>query len=62
MKEKRRYKRFSVDSAEMDGNMVFAHAVKIINISIGGVALKADRKLNVGCEYTLKIACEDNQI
>jgi len=46
----------------MNGNMIFAHAVKILNISVSGVAIKADRKLNIGCEYTLTIAGENTRV
>jgi hypothetical protein len=62
MRDKRRYKRISVDFTKMNGNMIFAHAVKILNISISGAAVKADRKLNIGCEYTLTIASEDTRL
>lgn len=55
MEERRRHKRFSVGIREIGGKMVLAEYVKILNISIGGVAFKADRRLNMGHEYTLKI-------
>jgi c-di-GMP-binding flagellar brake protein YcgR len=62
MQDRRRYKRISVDFTKMNGNMIFAHAAKIINISISGTAVNADRKLNIGCEYTLTIASEDTRL
>jgi len=40
---------------EMSGKMVLATYVKILDISIGGVSFKADRRLNIGREYALKI-------
>jgi hypothetical protein len=40
---------------EISGKMVLATYVKILDISIGGVSFKADRRLNIGREYTLKI-------
>jgi c-di-GMP-binding flagellar brake protein YcgR len=55
MEEKRRYRRFRVDIMEINGRMVFADNVKILDISAGGVSLKADRRLNIGTEYTLKM-------
>ncbi len=55
MQEKRQYKRFRVDIMEINGRMTFARDVKILNISIGGVSIKADRRLNINNEYTLKI-------
>lgn len=35
--------------------MLFANEVDILDISIGGISLRADRRLNIGTEYTLKI-------
>lgn len=55
MEERRRHKRFSVDILEISGKMVLARYVKILDISIGGVSFKADRRLHIGHEYTLKI-------
>jgi c-di-GMP-binding flagellar brake protein YcgR len=55
MEEKRRYRRFRVDIMEISGRMVFAHNVKILDISAGGISLKADRRLNLGTEYALRI-------
>ncbi len=55
MQENRRHKRFKLDSVEINGKMVFATYVKILDISIGGVSLKADRRLNIGSEYVLKL-------
>ena len=40
---------------EITGKMVLATYIKILDISIGGVSFKADRRLNIGREYTLKI-------
>jgi c-di-GMP-binding flagellar brake protein YcgR len=55
MDEKRRYRRFRVDVMEINGRMIFADNVKILDISAGGVSLKADRRLNIGTEYALKM-------
>ncbi len=62
MKEKRRYKRFSVDIMEINGKMVLATYVKILDISIGGVLFKANRRLNMGSEYSLKIKSGDGEL
>ena len=40
---------------EINGKMVLAKYVKILDISIGGICLKTEKRLNVGGEYTLKI-------
>ena len=50
MEERRRHKRFSVDILEISGKMVLARYVKILDISIGGVSFKADRRLHIGHE------------
>jgi hypothetical protein len=55
MKDRRRYKRFKVDLMEINSKLVFARNVKVVNISIDGISLKADRRLNIGSEHTLKI-------
>lgn len=55
MQDRRRYKRFRVDIMEISSKMTFARDVKILNISIGGISMKADRRLNINNEYTLKI-------
>jgi c-di-GMP-binding flagellar brake protein YcgR len=55
MDEKRRYRRFRVDVMEINGRMIFADNVKILDISAGGVSLKADRRLNIGSDYTLRM-------
>ena len=50
---KRHHPRFLVEGVQ--GRMVFASQVDILNLSLGGVAIKADRRLNIGGEYTLKL-------
>ena len=55
MRENRRYKRFSVDILGINGKMMFANEVEIQDISIGGISIRVDRRLNMGSEYTLKV-------
>jgi hypothetical protein len=55
MQEKRHYKRFRIDLLELSGKMSLASKMEIIDISIGGVALKADRRLNIDKEYVIKL-------
>lgn len=50
---KRHHPRFIVEGVQ--GRMVFASQVEVLNLSLGGVAIKADRRLNIGGEYTLKL-------
>lgn len=60
MEERRHYQRFVVEGVE--GTLMFATDVDIINISINGVALKADRRLEIAREYTLKLEFHDQVI
>lgn len=55
MRNRRHHERFAVNLLEINGKMLLAKYVKILDISIGGVALKADKRLNIGSEYTLRI-------
>ena len=55
MKNRRRHKRFTLNVTEVDAIMMFAAEVKVIDIGIGGVSLKANRRLNIGNEYALKL-------
>jgi len=55
MKDNRRHKRFTLDVMEVNGTMISATDVKVIDISLGGVSVKADRRLNIGTEYPLKL-------
>jgi len=53
--DKRRYKRYKLELVEINGKMSLADKVEIIDISLGGVALRVDRRLNPGREYLLKL-------
>ena len=55
MHDKRRYKRFKLNDLEVHGKMALATEVKVLNISISGISLKANRRLNIGSDYTLKL-------
>ena len=51
--EKRHYKRFIVEGVE--GTLMFTTEAQILNISVEGVALKANRRFEIGREYSLKL-------
>jgi c-di-GMP-binding flagellar brake protein YcgR len=53
--ERRRHTRFRMEVVDLTGKMMFADEVTILDISIGGVSLKADRRLNIGHEYAVKM-------
>lgn len=55
MNENRRHKRFFVEGMEINGKMMFATEVSVLNISISGMSVKADRRLDIGKEYTVKL-------
>jgi c-di-GMP-binding flagellar brake protein YcgR len=55
MQERRHHKRFTVDIMDINGTIIFGGYVKILNISLGGVLLKVDRRLNIGRNYLLKL-------
>jgi hypothetical protein len=62
MEEKRRFKRFSVDIMDINGKMVLSTYVEILDISIGGVSFKANRRLNMGGEYSLKMKSKGGEL
>jgi hypothetical protein len=62
MKERRRYTRFLIEGMEVQCKMFFTTEVKILNMSLGGVALSLNKRLNMGEEYTLKIETESKTI
>ncbi len=55
----RRHRRFNVDVLDIKGKAVFATEVVINDISITGVSLITDRKLDMGMEYSLRILDKD---
>lgn len=55
MQDRRQHKRYEVDIMEINGKMMLAKSVKILNISIGGVCLQTEKRPNVGSHYTLRI-------
>ena len=55
MQNKRRHKRYKLDLIEVSGKMSLSDKVEILNISAGGVALNADRRLDIGREYLIKL-------
>jgi PilZ domain len=57
--EKRRYKRYALDIYDIHSEMLFAKEVKILDISISGVSLKADKRMDINREYALKISSRE---
>jgi Tfp pilus assembly protein PilZ len=55
MQNMRRHKRFRLDLIEVNGQISLTDKVEILDISLSGIALKVDRRLNIGREYLLKL-------
>ena len=47
MQHIRKHKRFKLDVMDLDSKISLVGKVEIIDMSLGGIALKADRKLNI---------------
>jgi Tfp pilus assembly protein PilZ len=62
MQDKRRHKRFRLDLMEINGKIILADKVEILDISLGGIALKTDRRLNVGKEYLITLGDKEKRI
>lgn len=57
---KRREARFIVEG--LQGKMTFASEVSILNMSMSGVALRTDRRLNIGHEYQFRLEAEGDAL
>ena len=55
MSEQRHYPRFSIESMDINGRIMLANKVEILNMSVGGLLLKTDKRLNVGTIYVLRL-------
>ncbi len=44
-----------MEGMDIHGKMIFATEVRVLNVSVGGISLKADKRLNIGSEYSLKL-------
>ena len=59
IQERRQYQRMKVEHMEVNSEMPSATYMKIIDISKSGVLVNADRKLDIGKKYALKIEYEN---
>jgi PilZ domain len=62
MQNKRRHERSRSDLMEINGRMILAHKVEIIDISLGGIALKTDKRLYIGKECLIKLESKSKSI
>ena len=58
IKDKRRYRRLNINNLKMRSRMGFAHYIKIVDISLGGLLMETDQKWNIGEEYTMHVESE----
>jgi hypothetical protein len=61
-KERRQHKRIVVENMGVDCDMPSASRVKVINISGGGALVMADRVINIGKTYALKIGFKNRTV
>ena len=62
MPERRSYKRVTIEGMDVHCRVPFATEVKFLNVSPIGVSISLNRRLNIGCKYTLHIERKDNPI
>jgi len=62
MEDKRHYKRYPLDVTDVRSDMIFATDVTILDISLGGISIKADKRMNLDSEYIIKIRARDKMI
>ncbi len=62
MRQMRKHKRFKLDVIDLNSKISLVGSVEIIDISLGGVAFKADRKLNIGKECLMMLGYEGKPI
>jgi Tfp pilus assembly protein PilZ len=51
-----------MDETELRGKLAFANAVTIYDISLGGISLRTDRRIDIGKEYLLKLQYKTTEI
>ena len=55
MRDRRQQKRVVVEVLNLNGKIMCTNNVKVLNISSGGISIKADRRLNIGSSYLFKL-------
>ena len=53
--DKRQYRRFPIAERTLLGRLGQDHTVEIIDMSVGGAAVKAGRRFSIGSEQSVKI-------
>jgi hypothetical protein len=60
MQNKRRHPRFTVEG--LVGKVTSVAQIDVVNLSLSGVAIKAEQRLNIGREYTLRLELGDRTL
>ncbi|HYQ48469.1 MAG TPA: PilZ domain-containing protein [Thermodesulfovibrionales bacterium] len=58
--EKRKYKRYEVDSVH--GRMLYSSDINVLNISMDGAAIATTQRLSIDREYSLKLKFENTNL
>ena len=61
-RQQRLSQRYTLDAQSVHAKMALARRVKILDISLGGLSLEADKRLNIGREYTLHIEHDGKKV
>ncbi|MFN3395447.1 MAG: PilZ domain-containing protein [Thermodesulfovibrionales bacterium] len=62
MQERRSHKRYTVDNLNIRGNILFISDIEIVNISLNGIAIRCDRRIDLNREYTLNLSYEGKEL
>lgn len=62
MEERRAHKRYTIDNLNVRGNIIFVSDIEIVNISLNGIAIRCDRRIEPNREYTLNLNYEGREI
>ena len=62
MQKTRKHERFRLDVSDLCSRMSIIGKVEIVNISLGGVAIKAEKKINIGKECLMTLGYEGKSI
>lgn len=62
MQERRANNRYTVDNLNIRGNILFVSEIEIVNISLNGIAIRCDRRIEPNREYTLNLSYEEKEI
>lgn len=60
--ERRKHKRLQTDHLSVMSEMPSASEVKVMNLSMSGILIKADRRLDIGKTYVLKIGYQEKKV